>query len=179
MYYLIKNVIKDSSILIEEINKKASFFTNTTVTGNIKNYRISKTIQTTSLIDNIFSHYLYKYIPTAKELLDLEFEEKSIYKEIVVTETGGYFKVHKDNNCPQTKHRKLTFVYYLKREEDSFTGGDLVLYSKYPDQYTVIKPENNSIIFFSSSLDHEVLPVTSVKNNEFINSRFTINGWIS
>jgi Rps23 Pro-64 3,4-dihydroxylase Tpa1-like proline 4-hydroxylase len=89
------------------------------------------------------------------------------------------FKVHQDRTTSAatdeiTKNRVLTFVYYFHSPVKKFTGGNLVFPS---NGGITIEPVNNSIVFFSPILWHEVLPVTC-PSKEFINGRFTINGWI-
>jgi hypothetical protein len=45
------------------------------------------------------------------------------------------------------------------------------------DAYVDVEPRHNSIIFFPSEYMHEVMPVIC-PSREFVDSRFTINGWV-
>nr|WP_256386659.1 2OG-Fe(II) oxygenase [Hydrocoleum sp. CS-953] len=98
---------------------------------------------------------------------------------------GCFYTIHSDANTEMTATREMTYVYYFYQEPKSFSGGELVIYetkvegnnlSKHND-FKVIEPRNNSIIFFPSRYLHEVLPV-SCPTKAFENSRFTFNGWI-
>lgn len=109
------------------------------------------------------------------------------YLEIQITAHlhGGYYKIHQDVDEGKAANRKLTYVYYFHQEPQGFYGGDLRLYETkiqgksaiIQEQFTQIKPLNNSIIFFDSRCKHEVLPVYC-PSEKFTDSRFTLNGWI-
>ena len=68
---------------------------------------------------------------------------------------GDFFSLHQDNCTNETKSRKITFVYYLHSIPKKFSGGELILYPTSTKTVT-IPPDNNSIIFFDSSIPHEV-----------------------
>nr|WP_249815454.1 2OG-Fe(II) oxygenase [Bradyrhizobium sp. 168] len=97
----------------------------------------------------------------------------------------GFFLVHSDNGSPGTAKRCLSFVYYFRAKKSSFYGGELRIYRSpferrstfFGDDYALVYPEDNSIVFFPSSVAHEVLP-TYVPSKLFHDSRFTVNGWI-
>ncbi|BBD55566.1 2OG-Fe(II) oxygenase [Planktothrix agardhii] len=109
------------------------------------------------------------------------------YLEIQITAHlhGGYYKIHQDMDGGKAANRKLTYLYYFYQEPQGFYGGDLRLYETkiqgksaiIQEQFTQIKPLNNSIIFFDSRCKHEVLPVYC-PSEKFTDSRFTLNGWI-
>jgi SM-20-related protein len=95
---------------------------------------------------------------------------------------GEHYKLHSDNNSAATRKRLLTYVYYFHKIPKSFTGGNLLIYGgrDYRDPGPVVEtivPENDMIVFFDSSLLHEVDDV-SCPSKEFDDGRFTINGWI-
>ena len=46
------------------------------------------------------------------------------------------------------------------------------------DTYRTVEPTDNSIVFFASEEMHEVRPVVC-ESRAFMDSRFTINGWIA
>ena len=80
--------------------------------------------------------------------------------------------------------RMVSFVYYFAMRPDAFTGGDLRVHDKverdgfyHPaDTHTTIEPRNNSVVFFPSTLFHEVLPIQS-NGAGLDDHRFTVNGW--
>lgn len=89
---------------------------------------------------------------------------------------GEYYRWHRDNGTRETQDRLITFVYYFHGLPRRFRGGELVIYQ--PDgQRVVIQPENDSIVFFSSSRKHEVAEV-ECPSKLFEDGRFTLNGWI-
>ena len=70
-------------------------------------------------------------------------------------EDGGYFCAHRDNNGPDTAHRRFALTINLNPEE--YAGGEL-RFPEYGD--TLYKPDTGSAAVFSCSLAHEALPVT-------------------
>ncbi len=99
---------------------------------------------------------------------------------------GDFYKIH--NDAAPGEHswnRVLTYVYYFYQEPQSFYGGNLRIYDTIiqgdnvmiQDQFKIIEPQNNTIVFFDSRAKHEVMPVIC-PSQKFENGRFTINGWI-
>jgi len=86
---------------------------------------------------------------------------------------GDFYKPHKDNNFEKGKSRLITFVYYFHSLPRQFSGGQLLFF----EPPAVVEPENNSIVFFDSSLKHAVHPI-SCPSKKFEDGRFTLNGWI-
>ena len=70
-------------------------------------------------------------------------------------EEGGFFHAHRDNLSPSTSHRRFGLTINLN---GGFEGGELRFPEYGPDLY---RPPAGAAILFSSSLLHEVLPVTS------------------
>ena len=69
-------------------------------------------------------------------------------------EEGGFFHAHRDNLSPATAHRRFGLTVNLN---GGFEGGELRFPEYGPDLY---RPRAGAAILFSSSLLHEVLPVT-------------------
>ena len=90
---------------------------------------------------------------------------------------GAFFKRHTDAAAGRNVGRILSFVYYLWREPKLFSGGHLKFYGPDGAVSNEIEPENNSIVFFPSVLDHEVTLVTC-PSKAFTDGRFTVNGWV-
>ena len=105
--------------------------------------------------------------------------------QLTASNDGDFFKVHQDNSSEEINHREISFVYYFHSEPKAFTGGQLKLYNsqdgavEHSQKKTAqtITPRQNTVVLFPSYLDHEVLPVRC-PSRKFVNSRFTVNGWI-
>ncbi|MYF72622.1 MAG: 2OG-Fe(II) oxygenase, partial [Gemmatimonadetes bacterium] len=70
------------------------------------------------------------------------------------SESGGFFRAHRDNLSPSTAHRRFALTLNLN---DDYTGGYLVFPEFGPHRY---RPPAGDAIAFSSSFLHEVQPVT-------------------
>lgn len=88
---------------------------------------------------------------------------------------GGFYGRHTDDQGEEAAPRALTFVYYHHRTPRRFEGGELVLYDG-EDEVRVV-PEDDLLVLFDSSLEHEVRPVT-VPSQALEDGRFTVNGWL-
>jgi SM-20-related protein len=107
--------------------------------------------------------------------------------EIQITSSnhGDFFRCHSDNGHEDIQTRALTFVYFFHREPKKFRGGELRLYDSRlengvcvrGENYRTIVPRQNQIVFFPSSLEHEITPVDCA-SLAFADSRFTVNGWL-
>jgi hypothetical protein len=105
--------------------------------------------------------------------------------QITASNHGDFFRCHSDNGHPDIRSRALTFVYFFHREPKKFHGGELRLYdsrmqdgaSVPAETHRVIVPRQNQIVFFPSSLEHEITTV-DCSSQEFADSRFTVNGWL-
>jgi SM-20-related protein len=105
--------------------------------------------------------------------------------QLTASNDGDFFKVHQDNSSEEINHREISFVYYFHSEPKAFTGGQLKLYNsqdgavEHSQNRTAqtITPRQNTVVLFPSYLDHEVLPIRC-PSRKFVNSRFTVNGWI-
>jgi len=94
------------------------------------------------------------------------FEVNSIERFLVAcydAEGGGYFRRHRDNTTPATRHRRFAVSLNLNAEE--FQGGDLL----FPEYGSLIhRPPTGGAVVFSCSLMHEALPVTKGKRYTFL-----------
>ena len=80
--------------------------------------------------------------------------------------------------------RELSFVHYFNFEPRAFSGGQLRFYDSEDGEVQssddrlirTITPRQNTVVFFPSGHNHEVLPVRC-PTRKFRNSRFTVNGW--
>lgn len=111
-----------------------------------------------------------------QELNILPFERDGIEIQITSHNHGEFFKPHIDKGRGITQNRMVTFVYYFHSLPKMFTGGQLLFLRNKPKPL-IIEPDNNTIVFFDSSLLHAVHPI-SCPSKQFAHGRFTVNGWI-
>lgn len=108
--------------------------------------------------------------------------------QITASNHGDFFKVHQDNSSMEPADiplRELSYVYYFHSEPKAFRGGQLRIYDSEDGEVQnsekrstkTITPRQNTLVLFPSSYDHEVLPVRC-PTRKFVNSRFTVNGWV-
>ncbi|NEN89872.1 MAG: hydroxylase [Okeania sp. SIO3H1] len=113
------------------------------------------------------------------------FEISEIEAQLTAHNDGCYYKIHNDAGSEKTASREVTYVYYFYQEPKAFSGGELRIYDTElkaggaitHENFQIITPANNSIIFFNSRCRHEVMPVVC-PSKAFEHSRFTVNGWI-
>lgn len=69
---------------------------------------------------------------------------------------AGFFRAHRDNTTPGTRHRKFAMTLNLNSEE--YEGGEL----RFPEFGNALyKPATGEAIVFSCTLMHEVMPMLS------------------
>jgi hypothetical protein len=121
--------------------------------------------------------------PALEKLGHKTFPIGNIEIQVTASNDGDYFRLHRDTSPEDT--REISFVYFFHREPRRFSGGELRLYPMRvidggvarSDRPHTLSPRQDTIVFFPSTNDHEVLPVR-VPSREFADSRFTVNGWI-
>jgi SM-20-related protein len=137
-------------------------------------------------LHDVFSNRIKSALPQVLAELGMEeFPISLVEMQITASNDGDYFHIHCDDGQGPTALRQLTFVYFFHQEPCQFEGGELRLYDanleddRYVSSggYQTIMPQQNQIVFFASSLPHEI---TSVKcsSKSFADSRFTVNGWL-
>jgi Rps23 Pro-64 3,4-dihydroxylase Tpa1-like proline 4-hydroxylase len=123
--------------------------------------------------------------PVLQQLGMEEFPVRQVEMQITSSNDGDFFRMHSDDGQGPIASRKLTFVYFFHREPCAFQGGELHLHDgvREGDRYVsagscqTIVPQQNQIVFFPSSLPHEITPV-KCPSRAFTDSRFTVNGWL-
>ncbi|NJO47704.1 MAG: 2OG-Fe(II) oxygenase [Oscillatoriales cyanobacterium RM2_1_1] len=127
-----------------------------------------------------------EFRPNVLEELGLSnFLVSFVEMQITAHNDGGFYKIHSDADPNKAINRVLSYVYYFYQEPRAFYGGELRLYethligdeSTIQENFMMIQPRNNSIVFFDSRCKHEILPV-SCPSGDFAHSRFTVNGWV-
>jgi Rps23 Pro-64 3,4-dihydroxylase Tpa1-like proline 4-hydroxylase len=123
---------------------------------------------------------LRSYVPAVTAKLCVPpFRVSRIDTQLTATNDGEFFRAHRDDGTSPYQTRRISFVLYFNRRPKSYSGGELILYTSDDNlqsgRITVV-PRHNSIIFFPSSVLHEVSPV-DCPSGRFLDSRFTLNGW--
>ena len=175
------------SILEYALSTEPQFIASST-TDNRNDYRKSKLVYHPEphLIEYL-TNRIHEVLPEVLQKLGLSpFNIARMDTQLTSSNDGEFYKIHDDNSSAPTATRQFTYVYYFYREPKPFTGGELRIYNnKIENHYWTrgegfkdVEPRNNSIVFFFSGYEHEVLPV-SCPSKAFADSRFTLNGWIS
>jgi SM-20-related protein len=105
--------------------------------------------------------------------------------QLTASNDGEFFRPHTDSGEGTVQDRELTFVYFCHREPQAFSGGELTIYNSDPTtpadgpaaSRILLRPMQNSIVFFRSDLFHEIATV-HCPSGAFVDSRFTLNGWL-
>ena len=113
-----------------------------------------------------------------------KFHIAAVEMQVTASNHGDYFRCHSDNAHVTLAGRRLTYVYFFHREPQPYRGGQLRLYETSShsghavrgDLLAEITPTRNTVVFFPSHYFHEVQTV-HCPSREFLDSRFTINGW--
>jgi SM-20-related protein len=172
--------------LLKYVIDKEGDFVPTSTSENESDYRKSMVLYSFTEFYDMIKDRLQKILPDVIQKLSKSvFDVSKIEAQITSHNDGNYYKIHNDNGSSDTYSRELTFVYYFYREPKQFFGGELLIYDSKIEKdfyinaetFKTVEPRNNSIVFFLSRYLHEVKPVIC-PSKAFVNSRFTINGWI-
>jgi len=123
-----------------------------------------------------FSDRLAETLPSVERRFALDLSRPQYELYVHAYNDGTFFRKHPDNHGGANWRRRVSCVYYLHRRPRAFEGGTLVIYSEGGRAFPV-ESVHNSIVFFPSSLVHEVLPVRC-PTHRFEDSRFAINVWV-
>jgi len=174
--------------LQHEIDFSASEVVSPTNDDGVINYehRRSRVLMDPGIHQEILLERVKSALPQVLEKLGLEeFPITSMEAQITASNDGDFFHNHNDNGEGPVASRYLTFVYFFHHEPRRFEGGELRIHDSRREgdhhvaagSYQTIAPQQNQIVFFPSSLLHEI---TTVKcpSGLFADSRFTLNGWL-
>jgi len=149
-------------------------------------YRRSRVLMELDKHGDVLTGRIEAALPRVLEKLGLQpFPVMRIERQITASNHGDFFRHHSDNAETEIATRQITFVYFFHREPKGFEGGELRLHDAFEQngayattgEYKVIVPEHNQIVFFQSSLLHEITSVIC-PSQAFADSRFTVNGWL-
>jgi Rps23 Pro-64 3,4-dihydroxylase Tpa1-like proline 4-hydroxylase len=172
--------------LIDYVLQRESDFVPTTTSTGAADYRKSVVLHFFPEFSELIMQQIRTALPDVLSQLRLPlFTASQIESQLTAHNDGNYYKVHNDNGSPETATRMLTYVYYFYREPKAFSGGELLLYDStiennyyvQAESFQTVEPRNNSIVFFPSHYMHEVLTVVC-PSRAFVDSRFTVNGWV-
>jgi SM-20-related protein len=136
-------------------------------------------------LGEMFRERVRQVLPLVAQRLRINAHDlRQIDVQMTASNDQEFFVAHRDDG-EAFPNRAITYVYFFHREPASFTGGELKLFHPSaviesegaPSRFTMITPAQNQIVFFPSSLLHEVTAL-SVPSKAFADSRFTVNGWI-
>lgn len=170
--------------LLEFARQNEDDFCASQTVGNRPNHRRSVVIYNPHQWGDLFRSYLLERYHKICTILDIPaFEAGRIETQLTATRHEEFFRPHRDSD--KNLRRRITFVYYFNTRPKKFSGGNLNLYESETDhperppgiRAINIAPRNNTLLIFPSNALHEVTPV-SCDSHRFIDSRFTINGWI-
>ena len=157
--------------------------------ANDPSYRKSRVLYDLEDYGTLIQDHLLALLPDVLRAFDREvFPISHIDTQITASNHGDFFKVHQDNSSIEPLDiplRELSYVYYFNSEPKAFSGGQLRIYNSENGEVQssekkgtrTITPSQNTLVLFPSSYDHEVLPVRC-PTGKFMNSRFTVNGWL-
>jgi SM-20-related protein len=118
---------------------------------------------------------LRKRIESILHALQLSpFSASDIECQLTAHNDGDFYRVHTDNGSSEAAGRQLSYIYYFHRQPRGFSGGQLKIYDG--ERSLTLEAEDNTLVVFHSSLEHEVLPIRC--SGGFADSRFSVNGWV-
>lgn len=156
--------------------------------ANDPSYRKSRVLYELGEYGTLIQDRLLALLPDVLRTFNREaFPLSHIDVQITASNDGDFFKVHQDNSFVEPLEvslRELSFVHYFNFEPKAFSGGQLRFYESEDGEgqgsaerpTRTITPTQNTLVFFPSTYNHEVLPV-KCPTRKFRNSRFTVNGW--
>lgn len=97
-----------------------------------------------------------------------------VERQLTVHLDGGFYRLHRDDQGEEASRRLLSYVYYFHGPR-RWRGGELVLVGAPP---CVVQPEDDTLVMFPSSHEHEVLRLEAAPPLSFEEGRFTVNGWL-
>ena len=116
-------------------------------------------VQTDPWLGRIKEILVRRVLPEIQRCFQFQVTQHEVFKLARYNAaTGGYFRPHRDNESRDTEHRRFAMTLNLNTGE--YEGGQLRFPEYGPDLY---QPGCGDAIVFSSSLLHEVVPVTAGK----------------
>jgi peroxiredoxin len=126
--------------------------------------RSDVTLEDETLKNQIRARIQRRLAPLIRQ--SFQFEPTRMERYIVAcydSESGGYFRPHRDNTTMGTAHRR--FAVSINLNADEHEGGDL-RFPEFGDR--TYRPPTGGAVVFSCSLLHEATPVTAGKRYAFL-----------
>lgn len=148
-------------------------------------FRRSVTLFDLAEVRHLFEERLRRLLPHVRQELGLPwFPVGRMEAQISVHRQGDFFGRHVDNGGATVRGRSLTCVYYFHAQPKRYAGGDLKIYERHVrgqriepgPGHEVIRPENNTAVFFASDTPHEVDAIRQ-ESAAFGDSRFSLTVW--
>jgi SM-20-related protein len=169
--------------ILDEIIAAERHFQPATVSTNMSSARRARVLYATNEVKSAqcVVDLVQELIPAAHKAFG-RLDEPPATRELQITGHGhgDYFNQHNDNGAPDCANREISFVYYV--HTGAFIGGELQIFNMNEDGVVGssifdIKPVDNSLVVFTSSMFHAVRTVF-LKDNPWMHHRFTVNGWV-
>ncbi|HET7921141.1 MAG TPA: 2OG-Fe(II) oxygenase [Gammaproteobacteria bacterium] len=110
-------------------------------------------------LEQVRERLVRRVLPEIQRCFNFQVTQHEVFKLIRYdAETGGYFRPHRDNESPDTRHRR--FAMTLNLNTGDYQGGELHFPEFGPHLY---EAERGGAAIFSCSLLHEAMPVTQGK----------------
>lgn len=144
-----------------------------------RSFRAAETLFDLQAFRDLFAARIDRYLPFICARLGLPpFGRHGYEFQLAAIPDGGFFRQHDDNSHPANRTRRLTCVFYFFCSPLRPEGGELRFAPEHGwNGPRLFRPVANRILFFDSSVPHEVLPVRG-RSDRFEAARFTVNGWI-
>ncbi len=184
----IENVLtaRQHQELLAFVASREKDFVATSMIDGLPNHRASTVIYDFEPFAALIRSRIAHLLPKACEMLGLQVPAGAVDAQLTAHNDNNFYRMHNDNAAGPAVTRVLTFVYYFNRQPRAYSGGELRIYDREvkdglryaADSYKTIEPVDNSMVFFDAGDYHEVMPVHCQTLN-FLDSRFTINGWVN
>jgi SM-20-related protein len=181
---------EEHKILEQRVIEREADFESSKVSTGREDYRKSKILKIDDIIGPMFRSKIQSLSVDLSAVIGVVLDRCPDFSQIECQITahgdGGFYHAHSDNGSDDTASRVFSYAYYFQTCADAFFGGELRLYgvlnvdeihNTTSYESFMIRPQDNSIVFFPSHVMHEILP-TYVPSRLFKDSRFTVNGWV-
>lgn len=165
--------------------RQRDFKAGTLVSGDQSEVYVDRSVRVVDYLSDLgpfrklFEDRIDRYLPFVYARLGLPPVERHWFEfQMTAIPNGGFFRRHDDNSHPVNRTRLLTLVFYFFCSPSPPRGGELRFSP--PGEWSgpvEFQPLANRMLFFDSSIPHEVVPVRS-PSDRFEAARFTVNGWV-
>jgi len=102
--------------------------------------------------------------------------------DLVAHLDGHHYRRHvdiltQDARAETTADRMISLVYYVHKQPQAFSGGELDLFAIGSEETRRVEPRHDRLVAFSPMAPHEVRNVT-LPGNQFADARFSVACWL-